>query len=473
MFQDLVLACFLVAGFAKKDPVCGRTWKKVNKWRKHLQEVGTLGTGASELLFEEPVEALWEGQVNVLADTDYDHLRMKYKEPHSLRQPRWSRGVYTKQLVKIRNGYLFPSGFIANATHRFDLGVLNNINCVQSQLARKVGRRNCYKTDWSSAIIPKRADEIPDPHDSSWLTDGLKQFSYICKEISSAISLIDTRYADYGHFHESILPRLLWPVVQQLRDIVVIWRLKEEAFIKPWLKLLGLSPRQFESIRYTEMVFKFDVLYVPIYTGINLELADYSELVLHTPPSDIQLIRGVALEHLPAEDGGPVVLLLERDPKLRRGLSPEDTVQLRQAALSLAKAAGCPLVHIRGRDGGFELGKKVKATKLQISWQPLSLSKGLLLFRRAKAALGVHGALFMHLVVAPAGAHVIEIQTMHTYDIAFYNLCSVLGLHYWYHPGDGTHSAPRMQLNAARLHKLIDKVTLAMTSGNLRTQDEL
>lgn len=483
MLTELLLGCFLVAGAAAaRDPVCGRTWKKVNKWRKRLREVGMLGTGAPELEFEEPVEATWQSPINMLADRDYDHLDLKYRDPQRLRRAHWSRGAHTKQLVKIQNGYLFPSGFIANATHRFDLNVINNINCVQSHLARNVGRENCYKTDWSSMIMIRNADGVTDPDDSSWLTTGVPRFSYQCESIPSAISLTDTQFADYGHFHETILTRLLWPAVQRLHDSVIIWRFKEQAFLKPWLNLMGLSWRQFRNMRKAEVVFKFDTLYVPAVVGMDLDFANHAEIVAHTPPADIRLVRGIALERSVSEDkqteeasgdGAPTVLLLERGPNLRRGLSREDTLQLRRAAIALASAAKSTLVYIRGAEGGFELGKRAEGLESDIIWEPLSLSQGLLLFTRARAALGVHGSLFMHLFVAPPGAHVIDIQARHTYDLPVYHLCAVLGLHYWYHPVEGTHDSEILPLDAARLHKLVAKVVAEMKAVSHRALTEL
>jgi len=441
-----------------------------------------LGTGDPELVSAEPVEAIWQSPINMLADGDYEHLRLKYKDPHRLKHAHWSHGARTKQLVKIHNGYLFPSGFIANATHRFDLNVLNNINCVQSHLARKVGRENCQKTDWSTMIMIRNADEVTNPEDTRWLTAGLPKFSYECESIPSAISLTDTQFADYGHFHETILTRLLWPAVQRLRDSVIIWRFREEAFLKPWLNLLGLSWRQFRTMRRAEVVFKFDTLYVPAVVGMDLDFANHAEIVAHTPQVDIQRVRDVALERVVTEgqpieepngDGAPTVLLLERGPNLRRSLTLADTLQLRRAAVTLANASKSVLMYLRGTAGGFELGKRTDGSDTELSWQPLTLSQGLLLFTRARAALGVHGSLFMHLFLAPAGSHVIDIQARHTYDLPVYHLCAVLGLHYWYHPVEGTHDSKTLPLGAARLHKLVAKVITDMRAGHHSVTSEL
>lgn len=459
------------------DPVCGQSWQNVLKWQRELLPVNEVSKGATEVVYYEPVPTLRHSPINVVSEEDYNHLRMKYKEPQRLKHTRQMQGAKTKMMLEIHNGWLLPSGFAVNATHRFQLGILNSINCVQSHLARKVGRANCHKTDWTNMVYHRNADRVTHAEDNSWLTAGVPDFTYECKHISSAISLADTQFADYGHFHESILPRLLWPAVQRLQDSIVIWRFREQGFLTPWLDLMGLSWRRFESMRKPDVAYKFDTLHLPLVDGLDPEFDDNAEVTAHTPPLDISFTRRAAIDSLTESQNvnghSCYVLLLERDPSLRRALSPKDTRRLRKAVVPLAHAADCPIAYIRGADGGFELGKIVKGTHVDIDWSPLKLSEGLQYFSRAKAAVGVHGSLLMHLFLAPERAHVVDIQTMHTYDLPVYHLCNVLGLHYWYHPVQGYHTSKNLPLGIKRLELLISKVAAQMVADSSATADEL
>merc|ERR1712232_142314 len=92
---------------------------------------------------------------------------------------------------------------------------------------------------------------------------------------------------------------LLWPAVQRLRKSTLLWQFGNQAFVAPWMQLLGLAWRTFDgplisAQKHDRIIMRFKTLYLPLWIGLDDDKS-YSHLLAYAPAPDLRQVQQTAL----------------------------------------------------------------------------------------------------------------------------------------------------------------------------------